>query len=68
MIYEVSSRLPLPEDESLTNEARLAANSLILKHSRAGGVNDVRPSRLEHGFLPTEFDEALAEKIYCLWR
>lgn len=67
MIHEVSSRLPA-EDESLTNETRLAANTLILNYRRAGGITDVRPSGLEQEFSATEFDESLAEKIFCLWR
>lgn len=67
MLAEISSRQP-PQNESVTHEARLAANLLILKHVHAGGDADVRHIAFETEAPQARFEEALAEKIFCLWR
>jgi hypothetical protein len=53
MLAEISSRQP-PRDESVTHEARLAANQLILKHAQEGGDLDVRHIALETSSARTQ--------------
>lgn len=67
MLAEISDRQP-PQEESVTFEARLAANHLILKHAHAGGDADVRYIAAETGSSQTQFEDAISEKIFCLWR
>ena len=57
-------------DYNLAYEVRLAANKEILDHAsrEQSGSTDIRRSALENRFDKEEFEKALTDKVFYLWR
>ena len=55
---------------NLAYEVRLAANKEILDHAsrEQSGSTDIRRSALENRFDKEEFEKALTDKVFYLWR
>lgn len=78
LLVEISKRQPEME-ESVTYEAKLAANELIYKYlTTHDGTNlpeyndsvsrHTRPTRVEIGLAQIDLEKAVEDNIFCFWR